>query len=241
MKKIFISYRRKESSGYSRLVYDRLRAAQPDWDIFMDVEGIPVGENWRNVLGARIDSSDIMIVLIGREWLTMTEPNGVRRLDNPDDVTRWEIASALQKEKNLIPVLLEDVPPLAKEELPALLSPLAGMQAVNIRHETFNADLENLIARITGRGLREKLRWEQGRRVLERSKRWSIPAITLLMLVILWAGFLDLFTLETRTTTWSLALADKLFPARLEANVSLVAIPVTFNTHAPLPAPPTPN
>lgn len=97
--KIFISYRRKESSGYSRLVYDRLWAAQPDWDIFMDVEGIPVGENWRNVLGARIDSSDIMIVLIGREWLTMTEPDGVRRLDNPDDVTRWEIASALEKEK----------------------------------------------------------------------------------------------------------------------------------------------
>ena len=233
MKKVFISYRRKESSGYSRLVYDRLRAAQSDWDIFMDVEGIPAGENWRNVLGARIDSSDIMIVLIGREWLTMTEPNGVRRLDNPDDVTRWEIASALEKKKKLIPVLLEDVPPLANEELPALLSPLAGMQTLSIRHETFNADLENLIARITGRGLREKLRWEQGRRVLERSKRWSVPAITLLMLVILWVGLLDLFTLETRTTTWSLALADMLFPAQLEANVSLVAIPGTFNTHAP--------
>jgi len=233
MNKVFISYRRTESSGYSRLVYDHLQAALPDWDIFMDVEGIPVGENWRNVLGARIDAADIMIVLIGREWLTMTEHNGMRRLDNPEDVTRWEIASALEKGKNLIPVLLEGVPPLIKDELPEPLYALAGMQHVSIRHETFNVDLENLIARITGRGLREMLRWEQGRRMVERTRRWSIPAITVLTFVILWVGLLDLFTLDTRTTTWSLALADVLFPSQLEANVSLVAIPETFNTHAP--------
>ncbi|MCB1751638.1 MAG: CHASE2 domain-containing protein [Gammaproteobacteria bacterium] len=232
MKKIFISYRRRESSGYSRLVYERLRAALPAWEIFMDVEEIPVGENWRGVLETRIDSADVMIVLIGREWLTMTGPDGMRRLDHPDDVTRWEIASALEKKKRLLPVLLEDLPPLAADALPEALSPLAEMQSVRIRHETFNADLENLIARLTGRGLRELLRREQGLRLLERTGRWSIPAITVLTFVLLWVGLLDLFALDTRTATWSLALADTLFPSTLDAELSLVAIPSRFDRRA---------
>src|SRR5688572_9229366 len=58
---LFISYRRSETSGYSGRIYDRLRAALPDADVFIDVERIDPGRNWREELAERIRAADAVL------------------------------------------------------------------------------------------------------------------------------------------------------------------------------------
>ena len=139
MPAIFISYRRSETSGFSGRIYDRLRAILGNANVFMDVESIEPGEDWRARLRERIARADIVLVLIGAEWLTLTDEHGRRRIDDPDDVTHWEIAGAAAQGKRIIPILLQGAPLPRRTDLPALLAPLADRQYVEIRHESFDA------------------------------------------------------------------------------------------------------
>jgi CHASE2 domain-containing sensor protein len=221
---IFISYRRSESSGYSGRIYDRLRAALPDADVFIDVERIDPGANWRERLAERIRVADIVLVLVGEDWRSLTDAAGARRLDDPNDVTRWEIESALAQGKRIVPVLLDGAAPLRAQELPATLQPLAGLQALQISHDAFDAGLENLIARLTGRRLRDEAQMSSARLRIEQAKRWSIPAIALLAVLLAWTRLFDLLTLDTRIATWTLAIADAVAPLPLHPSLLLVGI-----------------
>ena len=221
---IFISYRRSESSGYSGRIYDRLRVVLPEADIFMDAERIDPGANWRERLAERIGAADIVLVLIGTAWRTLADASGRRRLDDPHDVTRWEIESALAQGKRIVPVLIDDATSLRPEELPATLQPLARLQAARIRHDAFDAGLEDLIARLTGKRLRDEAQMTSARLRIEQAKRWSIPAIALAAVLIAWTRLFDLFALDTRIATWTLALADAVAPVPLASSLMLVGI-----------------
>src|SRR5690606_30290196 len=96
---VFISYRRRESAGYSGRIHDRLRADLPAAQIFLDVEAIVPGEDWRARLAQRIAAAEVVLVLIGSEWRSTADASGQRRLDDPHDVTRWEIETALARGK----------------------------------------------------------------------------------------------------------------------------------------------
>ncbi|RPI45830.1 MAG: toll/interleukin-1 receptor domain-containing protein [Betaproteobacteria bacterium] len=230
---IFISYRRSESSGYSGRLFDRLRSALPDADVFIDVERIEPGQDWRAKLAERIRAADVVLVLVGDEWLSLRDESGRRRIDDPDDVTRWELESALAQGKRLVPVLLDDAAPLQPKELPAALAPLASLQFVRIRHDAFDAGLEDLIARLTGTRLRDEAQRARGRWLVERAKRWSVPVIALAIVLFAWTRLFDLFTLDTRIATWTLALADAAAPVPLDERLALVAIAPEANDPAP--------
>jgi CHASE2 domain-containing sensor protein len=221
---VFISYRRSESSGYSGRIYDRLRVALPESDVFIDVERIDPGSDWRERLAERIRSADTVLVLIGDEWRSLTDASGARRLDDPNDVTRWELESALAQGKRIVPVLLDEAAPLRPHELPSSLQPLAGLQAARIRHDAFDAGLEDLIARLTGRRLRDQVESNRARLRIEQLKRWSIPVIALLAVLLAWMRLFDLLTLDTRIATWTLALADVVAPVPLDSSLALVGI-----------------
>jgi CHASE2 domain-containing sensor protein len=221
---IFISYRRSESSGYSGRVYDRLRAALPDADVFMDAERIDPGANWRERLAERIGAADVVLVLIGAAWRSLADASGRRRLDDPHDVTRWEIESALAQGKRIVPVLLDDATSLRPEELPPTLQPLAGLQAARIRHDAFEASLEDLIARLTGKRLRDEAQSNRARLRIEQAKRWGIPVIATAAVLLAWTRLFDLFALDTRIATWTLALADAVAPVPLDPSLMLVGV-----------------
>ena len=221
---VFISYRRSESSGYSGRLFDRLRAAMPDADVFIDVERIEPGRDWRARLAERIRAADVVLVVIGEEWRSLRNSAGVRRLDDTEDVTRWELESALAQGKRLVPVLLDDTPPLQSSELPASLHDLAGLQFVRIRHDAFDAGVDDLVGRLTGTPLRDEARRLRGRWLVERAKRWGIPAIALVVFLLAWTKLFDLLTLDTRIATWTLALADVAAPLALDSRLALVAI-----------------
>jgi hypothetical protein len=65
--KVFISYRRTESSAFALLIHDRLK--EVGVDVFLDMESLMYGENWRTALENSIRERDYFILLIGRTTL----------------------------------------------------------------------------------------------------------------------------------------------------------------------------
>jgi CHASE2 domain-containing sensor protein len=225
MPNVFLSYRRRESSGYSRHLHERLGRELGAGNVFMDVAEIAPGTDWRATLRARIDAADAILVLIGREWLGLSDPaTGERRLTDPDDVTRFEIAEALRRGKRVIPVLLEGAPPPARDALPADIGRLADLQAQRLDHESFESDLQALLEHLTGRRVRDELERERG---LRRLLSWAPPAVfaaaVASVALAVW-GVLDLVALETRIETQTLAAASLVREPPIADSLALVAV-----------------
>lgn len=145
--KIFVCYRREDSATATGRIYDRLESQFPDGQVFMDVDRIPLGEDFRQCLDREIRGSHLVLVVIGRDWL-----NG-RRLDAADDYVRTEIEIALAQDILLIPILLDDVAMPAETELPDGIKPLAHRQAARVHAagNLFRSDMERLIRHIQQR------------------------------------------------------------------------------------------
>ena len=94
MKGIFISYRREDSAGYAGRLYDRLAGHFGADRVFMDVEGIEPGVDFVDAIESAVASCEVLIVIIGNEWLA-ADAAGKRRLDDPKDFVRIETAAAL--------------------------------------------------------------------------------------------------------------------------------------------------
>ena len=107
---IFISYRRDDARGIAGRLMDTLSDYFGDGRVFRDIEGIEGGANFEEVLSKTVGSADAVIVLIGPDWLNVTDKSGQRRLDNPSDWVSQEIAAALQQNLPVFPVLIEDTP-----------------------------------------------------------------------------------------------------------------------------------
>ncbi len=176
--RIFISYRRADSQFAAGRIYDRLVAHFGEEAIFMDVEAIDGGVDFVKTLENAVQSCDVVLVVIGKTWLNIKDERGERRLDNPNDFVRIEVATALERDIRVIPVLLEDVNMPRLNELPENLKKLARRNALKANHQSFNADTNRLVAHID-RALSEieiakkKVR-EETVRVLRRQKRERI-------------------------------------------------------------------
>jgi hypothetical protein len=143
--KIFINYRRGDDPGYTGRLFDRLQEAFAPEQLFLDVDNIAPGLDFARVLDERIAESDIVLAVIGRGWIDARDAKGGRRLDDPDDFVRIEIASALSQDKRVIPVLVGEAQMPRPEQLPDVLRPLARRNAVRLTHERFRVDMQSLI------------------------------------------------------------------------------------------------
>jgi hypothetical protein len=128
---IFISYRRTDSEGITGRIYDHLCARFGASRVFMDVESILPGLDFREVLKSAVARCDILLAIIGREWLP-AEREGSRRLANPDDYVRIEIETALERNIPVVPTLIATAPMPSADALPASLSALVHRQYVRI-------------------------------------------------------------------------------------------------------------
>jgi hypothetical protein len=109
--KIFISYRRDDT----RYQADRMRAAFcqiiPRDHVFMDVDSIPPGANFRKILKDWVNQCEVLLALIGPGWIDASDlKNKGRRLDNPSDFVRIEIGEALARDIPVVPVLIDGAP-----------------------------------------------------------------------------------------------------------------------------------
>jgi hypothetical protein len=142
--KVFISYRREDSAGHAGRLHDRLLQEFGDI-IFMDVDGIPLGVDFVERLTKEVASCDVLLAMIGPRWINVRDRRKKRRLDNPRDFVRVEIATALQREIPVIPILLEGTEMPGDDLLPADLKPLAVRNGLSVDHSSFHADLARLV------------------------------------------------------------------------------------------------
>ena len=151
LESIFISYRKKDSTTATGRVYDRLVTSFGVDNVFKDVFRIPLGVNFMEHLVRALNRCQVVLVIIGKTWLTATDEEGNRRLDKHDDVLRLEIETALKQEIPIIPVLLEGARMPSESELPDSLQPLATIQAALVGEDPrFTSDMERLIEAIRG-------------------------------------------------------------------------------------------
>jgi hypothetical protein len=116
--KIFISYRRDDSAGHAGRVHERLLPEVGRDRLFMDVTGIRPGADFVKVLGDKVVNCDVLLALIGPRWIGACDEDGKRRLDSPTDYVRVEIATALQSDIPVIPILLDDATMPRAPDLP---------------------------------------------------------------------------------------------------------------------------
>jgi hypothetical protein len=183
---IFISYRREDSAASAGRVYDRLIGRFPSNRIFIDVDNIAPGVDFVKAIEKSVESCDVLISVVGKRWLTATDEDGRRRLDNTDDFVRLEIATALKRGIRVIPVLVDGASMPRSGELPDELKSLVRLQALKVSQDRFRSDSEPLITTVD-QALKEA-RAERLKRGLTSpgKKMWPSAAgvVTVLALVI---------------------------------------------------------
>jgi hypothetical protein len=181
----FISYRREDTSGYAGRLRDELEERLGRGRVFRDVDTLRPGQDFVHEIQARLARCTTFLVLIGRDWVQMREAQGRRRLDQDDDYVRLEIETALARRDLLVvPVLVEGAPMPAAADVPASMASLARRQAISLRDDTWEADVDRLASLIGG-----------GRRASPAPPRVPWPAAlgaagaaVLLGLWLLWPG-----------------------------------------------------
>jgi TPR repeat protein len=144
-KKVFISYRRDDSAGYAGRMHDRLMRDLGGEFLFMDVDAIPPGANFVKVLQDEVSQCAVLLAMIGAHWLDARDERGNRRLDNPDDFVRIEIATALGRDIPVVPILLDGAGIPKSDQLPDDLRELTLRNALEVRHASFHFDMDKLI------------------------------------------------------------------------------------------------
>ncbi len=158
MPKIFISYRRVDSNDIAERIYDNLANSFGEENVFKDQYSIKPGEDFREAIRRVVGTVDVLLVLIGPDWLKVTQSlsngNVVRRIDHPDDWVRREVEVGLNRltdadksnDPHVIPILVRgaDMPP--RDELPESIRNLAFLQAYRVRSDSdFRRDMAELI------------------------------------------------------------------------------------------------
>jgi hypothetical protein len=152
---IFISYRQEDAKPWALLLRKELAEVFGDEWVFLDKETLHAG-NWRAQIQAALNQCRVVLVVIGRQWLTITDETGLRRLDRPDDVHRQEIALALaRKEVTVIPVRVDGVAIPRAEDLPTDIRSLNDQQSRELSDTSGRRELDMQlliedIRRITG-------------------------------------------------------------------------------------------
>ena len=96
--RIFISYRRDEAAYPAGWLYDRLAGQYGSAQVFKDIDSIKPGDDFVHVITRAVASCDVLLALIGAQWLTATNEQGRRRLDDPEDFVRLEIEAAMSRD-----------------------------------------------------------------------------------------------------------------------------------------------
>lgn len=152
MAMIFINYRRQDSQGTTFALREKLLKYFDDKEVFMDIEGLDAGEDFVDGLARTVSLADVMIVMIGRQWLDIRDSEGNKRLFKDDDFVRIEIASAISQGKKILPVLLDGTLMPDAADLPDDMKDLARRNAMELRLSRIDDDtraiaeaLKNLI------------------------------------------------------------------------------------------------
>lgn len=145
MSAIFFSYRRHDSEGEAGRLFDDLVEQFGETSVFMDVAAIEVGRDFRKAVDASIANCAVLLAIIGLGWVDEKNDSGLRRLDDPNDLVRMEIASALKRDIPVIPVIVHGAKMPRPDQMPEEIRDLAYRNAVELTHVRWKSDIRHLI------------------------------------------------------------------------------------------------
>ena len=150
MPTVFISYRRDDSAYVASMIRERLVEEFGAPSVFMDIDNIPLGVDFKSHIVEAVSKCDILLAIIGDHWLGPLPPTAARRIDDPNDFVRLEVETALARNISVVPVLIGKADMPKSGELPPSLQPLVSRNAAEVRSgRNLAADLDSL-----ARGLR---------------------------------------------------------------------------------------
>ncbi|TBW01772.1 CHASE2 domain-containing protein [Azotobacter chroococcum] len=225
---VFISYRRADTLVYAEKIHERLEAELGKWRVFFDKKDIDLGVDFAKIIEARIASCQVLLVLVGPDWLCPPDPDkdGVRRrrLDDPNDYVRFEIEAGLRRGEacKVIPVLVHGGKMPEKKDIPPTMAKFCDRAFPKPIESVEDESFESLIWDILNikPNIPQVLRTEQFRRSV-------IPLILCAVLAALtagWVNLLDLFRLDAASTNVTMRLANSLAKTSPSDRVVLVGI-----------------
>jgi hypothetical protein len=146
--RIFINYRREDTAPNASRIYEWLSERYGDNQVFMDVDTIEPGLDWMQAIDRAVGSADLVLAVIGTDWLNEFERRGLET----DDPMRHELETALARENiRVIPLLVNGAKMPPSTELPPTLASLARRHALEIMRpgdERFRVDKQALLERV---------------------------------------------------------------------------------------------
>jgi TIR domain/SIR2-like domain len=145
---VFVSYRRSDSPSAARQIADALKARFGAESVFFDTRDLRPGTDWHRDIEDRVRASNVIVAVIGPHWVTIADERGRRRVLQPEeeDIVRTEIEAALRGGGQVIPVLVDDAALPAPDALPRPFRPITSLNAVTLRHASWDQDLETLVS-----------------------------------------------------------------------------------------------
>ena len=143
-KSVFVSYRREDTQqAAGRLAARLIQEFGEHVEIVIDVDTDQVGLDYRTVIAQHLENAEVVLALIGPRFLVRNE-DGKLRIQQPNDLVRMELARSLARDIAVIPVLVDGAQLPSLDELPDDLDALVFRGAVELSHQSFEADFAML-------------------------------------------------------------------------------------------------
>jgi len=149
MSRIFISYRREDHPHAAARVAAELQRLLPDFEVFIDVDGIRPGEDFGAKLDRELEDCAYLLVIVGKKWIgrprSRTKPP---KIADSGDWVRREIVTSLNRKIPVVPILIDGakLPPV--HDLPDDLKPLHNKQFYRVTHVEFGSQMAGLVAKL---------------------------------------------------------------------------------------------
>jgi hypothetical protein len=112
-------------------IFDRLASRYGRETVFRDIDNIPPGRDFREHIRASIDTSDVLMVVVGPRWMGDVR-NGEPRIRGEVDYVRVEVEAALDRRIPVIPLLVGGAIMPDPKALPDSIREFAYRNAVHI-------------------------------------------------------------------------------------------------------------
>ena len=148
MTTVFVSYRREETAGEARALFNELSTKLGKESVFMDVDTIALGRDFRQILQEHLAACDLLLVIVGRGWLEVRNASGRIRLEDPSDFVRLEIETALKRNIPVTPVLVQGAQMPTVDQLPADIRDFAYRNGFELSHARWESDVAEMCKRL---------------------------------------------------------------------------------------------
>jgi TIR domain len=166
--RVFVSYRRDDVPDASARLADSLVEHFGPQGVFFDRDSIDGGADFTEVIRDYIEHCDVLLAVVGADWLQPSGVDGRPRIQDPDDYVRLEIEAGLRRGIPVLPVLVNTASAPASDDLPESLRPLLRLNALPLSRTHWRIDVARLITtieRLAGRGagMKARVRRRRGR------------------------------------------------------------------------------